>query len=163
LYAEDLSRRDSVKVAQYEVLGNDAKRYVRPGRDDRKRSAFGLARRSAIASIGRSSRPGRIPLLRTLTQHFVLGYFREVPAGLIFSNHQPRSRSRPLKLMPMGSSGPTAHFERNDVTIICEKVHFDAYGRLPGDLLIICETVHWCTFRSAEPRTLGRKEDNPFE
>jgi hypothetical protein len=35
LYAEDLSRRDSVKVAQYEVLGNDAKRQVRPVRDDR--------------------------------------------------------------------------------------------------------------------------------
>ena len=29
--------------------------------------------------------------LRTLTQYFVLGYFREVPAGLIFSNHQRRS------------------------------------------------------------------------
>jgi hypothetical protein len=27
--------RDPVKVAQYEVLGNDAKRQVRPGRDDR--------------------------------------------------------------------------------------------------------------------------------
>jgi hypothetical protein len=27
--------RDSVKVAQYEVLGNDAKKQVRPGRDDR--------------------------------------------------------------------------------------------------------------------------------
>jgi hypothetical protein len=40
LYDEDLSRRDSVKVAQYEVLGNDAKRRVRPGRDDRKRAAF---------------------------------------------------------------------------------------------------------------------------
>jgi hypothetical protein len=50
-----------VKVAQYEVLGNDAKRHVRPERDDRKHSAFGLARRSAIA-IGRSSRPGRIAL-----------------------------------------------------------------------------------------------------
>ena len=32
---EDLSRRDSMKVAQYEVLGNDAKRHVRPARDDR--------------------------------------------------------------------------------------------------------------------------------
>jgi hypothetical protein len=40
-----------VKVAQYEVLGNDAKRHVRPGRDDRKRPAFGLARRSAIANF----------------------------------------------------------------------------------------------------------------
>jgi hypothetical protein len=93
-----------MKVAQYEVLGNDAKRHVRPGRDDRKRSAFSLARRSVIASIGRSSRPGRTPLLRTLTQSGscrILGYFREVPAGLIFSNHQPRSGSRPLKLTRM--------------------------------------------------------------
>jgi hypothetical protein len=63
LYAEDLSRRDSVKVAQYEVLGNDAKRHVRPYKGRSKRWAFGgLARRSAIASIGRSSRPGRIAL-----------------------------------------------------------------------------------------------------
>ena len=36
LSGEDLSRRDSMKVeAQYEVLGNDAKRHVRPARDDR--------------------------------------------------------------------------------------------------------------------------------
>jgi hypothetical protein len=77
LYVEDLSRRDSVKVAQYEVLGNDAKRHVRPGRDDRKRPAFGLARRSAIANF-RSIVPsasGTDSSLKTLTQHFVLGYF----------------------------------------------------------------------------------------
>jgi hypothetical protein len=30
LYGEDLSRRDPVKVAQYEVLGNEVKRQVRP-------------------------------------------------------------------------------------------------------------------------------------
>ena len=40
LHVEDLSRRDSLKVAQYEVLGNDAKRHVRPGRDDRKTSGI---------------------------------------------------------------------------------------------------------------------------
>jgi hypothetical protein len=62
-----------MKVAQYEVLGNDAKRHRPSGKGREKRSAFGLARRSAIASIGRSSRssfvilttadkPGRIPL-----------------------------------------------------------------------------------------------------
>jgi hypothetical protein len=85
-----------VKVAQYEVLGNDAKSHVRPGRDDRKRPAFGLARRSAMANF-RSIVPfllrrpdyggqaGTDSSLRTVTQHFVLGYFREVPAGLIFS------------------------------------------------------------------------------
>jgi hypothetical protein len=68
LYTEDLSRRDSVKVARYEVLGNDAKRQVRPGRSNRL--AFGLACRSAIACIARSSLPlpGRIALLTTLTQ-----------------------------------------------------------------------------------------------
>jgi len=35
LSGEDLSWRDFVKVAQYEVLGNEAKRQVRPVRDDR--------------------------------------------------------------------------------------------------------------------------------
>jgi hypothetical protein len=37
LYSEGLSRRDSAQVAQYEVLGNEAKRHVRPVsvRDDR--------------------------------------------------------------------------------------------------------------------------------
>src|ERR1700751_2001608 len=73
LYAEGLSRRDSVKVAQYEVLGNDAKKTCPSRKRRSKRSAFGLARRSATASIDRSSRssfvilttadrPGRIPL-----------------------------------------------------------------------------------------------------
>jgi hypothetical protein len=62
-----------VKVAQYEVLGNGVKK-TRPSRKGRsKRPAFGLARRSAIASVGQSSRssfvilttadrPGRIAL-----------------------------------------------------------------------------------------------------
>jgi hypothetical protein len=38
LFGEDLSRRDSMKVARYPAaagLGNDAKRHVRPARDDR--------------------------------------------------------------------------------------------------------------------------------
>jgi hypothetical protein len=69
---ENQSRRDSVK-AQYEVLGNDAKRPISPARDDRN-VRLSLACVSAIAGICRSSRPGRI-LLKTLTQHFVLGYF----------------------------------------------------------------------------------------
>jgi hypothetical protein len=34
LYAERLSRRDSMKVAQHEVLGNDAKK-TRPSREER--------------------------------------------------------------------------------------------------------------------------------
>ncbi len=39
-------------VAQYEVLGNDAKE-TSPSRKGRsKRSSLGLARRSAIASVG---------------------------------------------------------------------------------------------------------------
>jgi hypothetical protein len=85
LYDEDLSRRDSVKEAQYEVLGNDAKRHVRPDRDDRKRSAF-WSRAPLSDCQHRSIVPsGTDSPLRTLTQHFVLGYFREVPAGLTFS------------------------------------------------------------------------------
>jgi hypothetical protein len=60
LYAEGLSRRDSVKVAQYEVLGNDAKRPV-PSREGRsKRSAFGLAVASGAQATHLSSlRDGR--------------------------------------------------------------------------------------------------------
>ena len=70
-----------MKVAQYEVLGTEAKRQVRPvgtietlpGKPDAPllEKAFGFARGSAIASICRSSRPGRIlfkkanPALRT--------------------------------------------------------------------------------------------------
>jgi hypothetical protein len=93
-------------LAQHEVLGGEAQRHVRPGRDDRKRSAFGLGCGSAIVGIRRSSRSAFVPQsleerrrrpdyggqagtdrsLKTLTQHFVLGYFRWVPAGLIFSN-----------------------------------------------------------------------------
>jgi hypothetical protein len=90
LYAEDLSRRDSVKVAQYEVLGNDAKRQVRPGRDDR--IAWRLVSHAAHDCLHRSIVPsGTDRSLKTLTQHFVLGYFRKVPAGLIFANHRQRS------------------------------------------------------------------------
>jgi hypothetical protein len=35
MHWEDRPRRDPMKVAQYEVLGNEAKREVRPARDDR--------------------------------------------------------------------------------------------------------------------------------
>jgi hypothetical protein len=67
---------------------------------------FGFERRLAIASIGRSPRSSFVPpslegrtrrpdyggqagterSLKTLTQHFVLGYFRWIPAGLIPSD-----------------------------------------------------------------------------
>jgi hypothetical protein len=48
LYTEDLSLRDSVKVVQYEVLGNDAKRQVRPGTD----SSLETLTQSAAAGTG---------------------------------------------------------------------------------------------------------------
>jgi|SRR5580704_13336314 hypothetical protein len=97
-YGEDLSRlvrrspegeggRDSLKVAQYEVLGNEAKRHGRPARDDRNaRLLVSHAAQRLPAFVDRPARDGYC--LRTLTQHFVLGYFRQVPAGLIFSDHQ---------------------------------------------------------------------------
>ena len=69
---ENQSRRDLTKVTQYEVLGNEAKnRSVPLALGTIACSAFDLARGSAIASIRRSSRPGRIlfkktnPALRT--------------------------------------------------------------------------------------------------
>jgi len=61
LYAEDLSRRDSVKVAQYEVLGNGAKRRVRPAVASLWRGL--RARRSSKSEGGiltTADRPGRI-------------------------------------------------------------------------------------------------------
>ena len=72
-----------MKVAQYEVLGNDAKSDVRPDRDDRKRSVLCYAAGLTSASSYRSSRPGRI-VLKNATQHFVLGYFRSVLPGRFF-------------------------------------------------------------------------------
>ena len=48
-----------MKVAQYEVLGNDAKRHARPARDDRNVRL--LVSHTATASIGRSSRPSFVP------------------------------------------------------------------------------------------------------
>jgi hypothetical protein len=97
-----------VKVAQYEVLGNDAKRQVRPGsgRDDRiawrlvwhaaQRLPTSLDRPVPPSSRRRSKGErgglaGTDSSLKTLTQHSVLGYFREVSAGPIFSNRQHRS------------------------------------------------------------------------
>jgi hypothetical protein len=71
-----------VKVAQYEVLGNDAKRPVRPARDDRNvRLLVPHAAQRLPPLVDRPS--GTDTSLKTLTQHFVLGYFRQVPAELI--------------------------------------------------------------------------------
>jgi hypothetical protein len=50
-----------MKVAQYEVLGNNAKRDVRPGRDDRSVLAPGLLVCGFTSvSSHRSSHPGRV-------------------------------------------------------------------------------------------------------
>jgi hypothetical protein len=84
LYAEDLSRRDLVKVvAQYEVLGNDAKDTSVP---QGTIETFGFWSRIPLSACQHWSivPSGTDSSLRTLTQHFVLGYFRMVPAGLIF-------------------------------------------------------------------------------
>ena len=76
-----------MKVAQYEVLG--LKQKGCPSRQRRsKHLAFGLAHGSAIVSILSIVPSGTNSSLKTLTQHFVLGYFRQVPTGLIFSDHQ---------------------------------------------------------------------------
>ncbi len=89
---ENQSRRDLTKVAQYEVLGNEAK--TGPSRQPRKPSAPGTIEMLGFWSCTRLSacqhssivpfllrRPdyggqaGTDSSLKTLTQHFVLGYF----------------------------------------------------------------------------------------
>ncbi len=56
-------------------------------RDDRNtRLSVSHAAQRLPAFVDRPVRDGYS--LKKLTQHFVLGYFRQVPAGLIFSNHQ---------------------------------------------------------------------------
>jgi len=49
---EDFVPKDSMKVAQYEVLGNDAKRHVRPARDDRN---IGFESRMRLSDCQHSS------------------------------------------------------------------------------------------------------------
>jgi hypothetical protein len=56
-----------MKVAQYEVLGNDAKKNVRPGRDDRSVLAPGpLVHGFSSVSSRRTSRLGRIVFLNAI-------------------------------------------------------------------------------------------------
>ena len=84
-----------MKVAQYEVLGNDAKRHVRPVRDDRNVRLLLSNAAQRLPAFRRSSRSAFVPQsleerrrrpdyggqagtdrsLTTLTRHFVLGYF----------------------------------------------------------------------------------------
>jgi hypothetical protein len=63
-----------MKVARHEVPENGAKRDIRPARDDRLAAS---AREAVCGRPGanfRSSLPGR-SALKTLTRHFVSGYF----------------------------------------------------------------------------------------
>jgi hypothetical protein len=60
---ENESRRDLTKVAQYEVLGNEAKNRPVPDADGTiEMLRFWSCTRLSDASIRRSSRPGRIAL-----------------------------------------------------------------------------------------------------
>ena len=71
---ENQSRRDLTKVAQYEVLGNEAKNRSVPLGTIEMVGFWSCARlsdcqRSSIVPSGTDCS------LKTLTQHFVLGYF----------------------------------------------------------------------------------------
>ena len=71
-----------MKVAQYEVLGNNAKKNVRPGRDDRSVLAPGpLVHGFSSVSSRRSSPPGWI----------------------LFKNANPALRTGLLSLSPSGT------------------------------------------------------------
>ncbi len=75
-----------MKVAQYEVLGNDAKRNVRPGGDDRNVCLLVSHTRlhERKKPIDRPLRDD--PRFFLYSRHFVPGYFRNVPTG-----HTPKS------------------------------------------------------------------------
>ena len=80
-----------MKVAQYEVLGMKQKGMSVP---QGTIETFGFW---SPTWLGDYQHPSIVPSgtdssLKTLTQHFVLGYFRQVPTGLIFSNHQTNLR-----------------------------------------------------------------------
>jgi len=61
--------------AQYEVLGNDVKRDIRPGRDDRNVWLLISRYTASRAQAANRSSLGDGPVLQHLTQHFVLSYF----------------------------------------------------------------------------------------
>jgi hypothetical protein len=72
-----------MKVAQYEVLGNDANRNARPaGTIETFGSSsftYGLTGASSQSIVPSASGTGHS--FRTPTQHFVLGDFHRVPTG----------------------------------------------------------------------------------
>jgi hypothetical protein len=84
--------RDSMKVAQYEVLGNRPKRppsrglsaIVRMTKEEGtiEPLSFRLQRNFASAEGDRSSLPGRTRFLPSPSNK-LLGYFRDIPPGLI--------------------------------------------------------------------------------
>jgi len=81
---EESSRRDSMKVAQYEVLGWAFKKTTRPGRgrDDRRQLTLvkphtkGPGAQDTLSSL---PLPGRTSLC-IISQNFVLGYFSSGPS-----------------------------------------------------------------------------------
>ena len=80
-------------VAQYEVLGMKQKGMSVPQAQGTIET-FGFW---SPTRLGDCQHPSIVPSgtdssLKTLTQHFVLGYFRQVTTGLIFSNHQTNLR-----------------------------------------------------------------------
>jgi hypothetical protein len=97
LSGEALSRRDSMKVARYEVPGNIQKGTSVPRGTI---ETFVFQSRTRLSDFQHSSivPSGTDMSLKTLTQsgsRRILGYFRRVPAGLIFSN-SPTTCATPI-------------------------------------------------------------------
>ncbi len=77
-----------LKVAQYEVLGNEARRHVRPARDDRK--VWRLVPRAHKHLPGLVNRPVRDgTLFKNANPALRTGLLSNVPVGLIFSSLPP--------------------------------------------------------------------------
>src|SRR5260221_526840 len=91
---ENQSRRDLTKVAQYDVLGNDARRRVRPARDDRNARLWSHAIPRAQAAIDRPVRDG-LPL-KTANPALRTGLLSLSPSGTkVLTGGRTKSGARP--------------------------------------------------------------------
>jgi len=100
--------RDSMKEAQYEVLGNDAKRHVRPARDDRN------IRLLVSRTARRLSAPVDCP----------------VQDGYVFKNANPALRTGLLSPGPCGTD--FLKLPNDLCNPDCDLLRFDACGQ-PSD------------------------------
>jgi hypothetical protein len=124
---ENLSRRDSVKVAQYEVLGGRSEIVTRPGRDDRL---------AACAREGVCERRGVKTFLSYLAGRAFL--FASFPSTSYWA-----VSSGPFLLRPSGYGGQAGtdfHQRPTTRTILIATPYIDALGQPPDPVTLLALT-----------------------